>query len=111
MSLKFNFLKILLLYLVKIAAKLKGLPPPRQQLALDRAKYIREQLLRSRLKEIIFYGLFLGLTFYTIFSMLDQQAFVQTQTYMHGFVRGNWKLDPRRGVSKLDEACIYNVLK
>ena len=77
-------------------------PPPRLQLANARERRLREIRIQTTIKELIFYLSFLGIAFFTIYSMHDDRTYQQTDMYTKRFVQGSWNLDARKGVAKLE---------
>ena len=68
-------------------------PPQKNLLEYERARRKNLQRTQEFLKDFAFYVLFLGLIFFTIYSMQDYRAFLQSATLKDYLVTSKFKLE------------------
>ena len=68
-------------------------PPQKNLLEYERARRKNLQRTQEFLKDFAFYVLFLGLIFFTIYSMQDSRAFLQSATLKNYLVASKLKLE------------------
>ena len=80
-------------------------PPPREQLILARQRRIREKKIKQSLQQLLLHGGLLLFLFFTIYSMQDVRAYLQSAAYKSFFVEGSLKM---KSTARMEEVCAWN---